>query len=298
MKLGLGAARRLFLLWIACGLTVRASAGEDVRLSALDLRLAQQAWGAPGIDRSVEGKPMRIAGREFAHGYGAHAPAEVHLDLGGGSTRFTACVGIDDEGGAIGRDGSVVFIVEGDGKVLWTSPLMRGGMEAQSVDVPLTGVKHLVLKITDGNDGNSRDHADWAEATFHVTGARPVVVPPPPPPPRWMLGEGLTTVWPVAKETRLPHGDFIEQGGLRVGQVASYHVDEKRKLSMKRSVVWPCLRTIPNNTHASLTREYGPEAEPGITVDGAALGAITVDEVVLDGTLTLRGRAGDRKSVV
>jgi hypothetical protein len=46
---------------------------------------------------------------------------------------------------------------------------------------------------------------------------RPLVAAPPPPPPRWILGTNLTTVWPVSTDVHLPHGDFIEQGGLRCG---------------------------------------------------------------------------------
>ena len=93
-----------------------------------------------------------------------------------------------------------------------------------------------------------------------------------PPPPRWILGDNMTTVWPVATDVRLPHGDFIEQGGLRCGQVVDYHVDGQRRLSLKRGVVWPCLRIIPNDTNGSLIRHYGSEAEPAVSVDGAPLG--------------------------
>ena len=47
----------------------------------------------------------------------------------------------------------------------------------------------------------------------------------PPTPSRWVLGKGLTTEWLVNKDTRLPHKDFIEQGGLRVGQIVHYQID-------------------------------------------------------------------------
>ena len=57
--------------------------------------------------------------------------------------------------------------------------------------------------------------ANWAEAVFHVTGAKPATTAAPTTPSRWVLGEGLTTEWPVGKDQRLPHADFIEQGGLQ-----------------------------------------------------------------------------------
>jgi hypothetical protein len=114
---------------------------------------------------------------------------------------------------------------------------------------------------------------------------------PVTPPPRWNLTAGSATEWPVDADTRLPHRDFIEQGGLRVGQVVTYQVNAERVLAIKRSVVWPGLRTIPNNTHASLTHSYGAEAEPAIAVDGVPLGGIMIAKIVLDGTLTFRGNA-------
>ena len=224
----------IFLLSLPC--TALLPAAEEVRLSSLDLGLAQQGWGKPGIDRSVEGKPLRIAGRDYAHGYGTHAPGEVHLNLDGKVARFTAHVGIDDEGGAIGRDGSVEFIVEADGKALWRSQLMHGGMEAQPINVALTGTRHLVLRVTDGGDGNARDHADWADAVFHVAGGRPVVVVPSPPPPRWILGDGMTTVWPVATDACLPHERFhrtgrpaLRPGGPLPGRREACLVDETQR---------------------------------------------------------------------
>jgi hypothetical protein len=66
---------------------------------------------------------------------------------------------------------------------------------------------------------------------------------------------------------------------------------------MKRSVVWPCLRIRPNDTHSSLIQAYGNEAEPAITVNGVPLRAITVDQVVLDGTVTIQGHAGQDLAV-
>jgi len=275
-------------LCAACGLL---AAGE-VRLSALDLTRVQQGSGKPGVDRSTKGKPLSIAAREYTHGLGTHAPSVLHLDLQGGSTRFTAQVGINDDGPATKNNGSVEFLIEGDGKVLWCSPLMRAGMPAQAVDLDLSGVRMLALRVSDGFDGTTHDEADWAEATFHVTGAKPVTVAAPPTPPRWVLGKGLTTEWPVDADPRLPHADFIEQGGLRVGQVVRYRIGTARDLSVGRSVVWPSLRKGKNGMFDGVIQHYDAnEAEPTITVDGAPLGAITVKRVLLDGTLTIEGGA-------
>ncbi len=267
---------------------------EELRLSSLDLKHMQQRDGKPTADLAVGEKPMSIAGKAYTHGCGTQAPSVLHLDLKGGSSRFTAQVGVQDEGNAKNGIGAE-FIIEGDDKVLWTSPLMRDGMAAQAVDLDLSGVKKLALKVNSGFDSaidGKPDKANWADAVFQITGAKPVTIAAPTTAPRWLLGEGLTTEWKIGNDKRLPHADFIEQGGLRVGQVVHYRVDGEQALSMKRSVVWPSLRKGKNGLFDGVIRHYdAKEVEPAITVDGAALGAITVERVRLDGTLTIQGRA-------
>src|SRR6185436_14791586 len=109
------------------------------------------------------GKPISIDGKQFTHGVGTHAKSKMRLDLDGRGKRFFAQVGLDDntEG-----HGSVEFLVTGDGKVLWRSGLIVGRQPARTLDVDITGVRILGLRVTDGNDGTGYDHADWAEAGF------------------------------------------------------------------------------------------------------------------------------------
>jgi hypothetical protein len=70
--------------------------------------------------------------------------------------------------------GSANFEVLGDGhKLLWQSGVMRGGQAPKTVDLDLTGVQQIILRVTTAGDGYEYDHADWADARFTVTGARP-----------------------------------------------------------------------------------------------------------------------------
>ena len=110
---------------------------------------------------------------------------------------------------------------------------------------------------------------------------------------RWVLGKGVSTEWLVNKETRLPHEDFIEQGGLRVGQILHYRVDAERTLTQKRSIIWPSLRKGKNTMFDGVINDYeAKDIEPTITVDGKPLGPITVERVILDGTVTVQGLVG------
>ena len=131
---------------------------------------ATQGWGTPQADKSVEGHALTLNGQTFTHGFGTHAPGMLIVNLNGGTRRFTATVGIDDE--TAGR-GSAEFEVLGDGhRMLWRSGVLRS-KQTKAVDVDLTAVKQIILRVTDGGDGSDYDHADWADARFNVVGAEP-----------------------------------------------------------------------------------------------------------------------------
>ena len=151
-------------------------AAETVWLSALDLSKMSAGWGEPRVDRNCTEKPMAIAGRKFERGVGTHAESALHVRLDGKTERFTAWVGVDDSAGG---NGSVEFQVYGDGRKLFDSGAMKGGQEAKRVDVDLEGVKHLALRVTSAGGNTQFDHADWAEAEFHVAGAKPEAVAAP-----------------------------------------------------------------------------------------------------------------------
>ena len=151
--------------------------GETVWLSALDLKQMITGWGVANADHDIIGQPISINGEKFIHGVGTHATSKFRVDIDGNAKRFTAQVGVDD---SAGNQGSVEFILSGDGKILWRSGVIKGGDAAKPVDVNLTGIKILVLRVTDGGDGESNDHADWADAKIEMNdGAPPPVALPP-----------------------------------------------------------------------------------------------------------------------
>jgi alpha-galactosidase len=128
---------------------------------------AQVGWGSLGIDESVDGNPLTIAGVTYAKGVAPHAAAEVTYYLGGRCSRFTAGAGIDDE---TRNRGSVTFTVLGDGKVLAETGVVLGGQPAVPVDVNVTGVTELVLVTGVGPDNNNYDHSEWVDAKVTCEG--------------------------------------------------------------------------------------------------------------------------------
>lgn len=140
------------------------AAQQEVRLGSLDLAACDQDWGHARADRSVDGRPLSIAGRGYSHGVGTHANSELQVALGGAATRFRARAGIDDE---IGKNrGSVVFAVFVDGKEKLRTNVLRPGDAPVEIDVDLAGARTLSLLVEDGGDGIDYDHADWAEAVI------------------------------------------------------------------------------------------------------------------------------------
>lgn len=150
--------------------TGQATEERTVWLDELDVSISTCGWNSTLRNRSVEGNTLRLGGVGYQRGIGTHAPGEFRVQLDGGSKRFTAEVGIDDETGDLG---TAVFKVIGDEKVLWQSGVLRGSDEATSVAVDLTGVRTLRLVVTMAGDGYGHDHTDWVDARLEVTGNAP-----------------------------------------------------------------------------------------------------------------------------
>jgi alpha-galactosidase len=153
--------------------------GETIPLSGLDLTKMSSGWGKPLVNQSVTGKTLSIAGQTFESGVGTHADSMLYVDLDGKADRFRATVGVDD---ATNSRGTVVFRVYGDGQSLFHSGVMKGGQPARTVDIPLAGVRKLLLLVGSTGDGVDFDHANWAQAEFVFSGERPQAVEAPKPP--------------------------------------------------------------------------------------------------------------------
>jgi hypothetical protein len=130
----------------------------STNLTELVPLVAEQEHAGLAADVSVDGRPLRVAGRRYHRGIGTHTNSRLKYFLGGGYERFTGAVGIDDE--TQGK-GSAVFRILADGETLFTSDLLLGGQPARPFSVSVRGKIHLELIASDGGDGCDYDHADW-----------------------------------------------------------------------------------------------------------------------------------------
>lgn len=177
--------RGLILLLAVCGSGLSA---ETVWLDDLNLRPIVQGWGRPQKNRCAakspeEAGPLKIHGKVFERGVGTVAESILVVALDGGAKTFSARVGLDDAKRGSQRS-SVEFFVIGDGRMLWRSGVMRAGSEAKPCELSVVGVRNLLLKVGDAEDGDNDDYADWVDAKFESTGAKTFQTrgePVPPP---------------------------------------------------------------------------------------------------------------------
>ena len=69
---------------------------------------------------------------------------------------------------------------------------------------------------------------------------------------RWAIAPGEHRIVWTPDAASLPHNDHIEMSGEQMAFVLRWSVDDDGSFRGERSLVFPMLRTVPNNTHASL----------------------------------------------
>ena len=110
-----------------------------------------------------DGRTITLNGVTSAKGLGVPATSELTFPVVPGATRFAANLGIDDECVSLG---SVVFQIQVDGATRYRSTKHRATSATTAVLIDVAGASNLTLKVTNGGDGSSCDHADWANARF------------------------------------------------------------------------------------------------------------------------------------
>ena len=110
----------------------------------------------------------------------------------------------------------------------------------------------------------------------------------------------LTDIWKLAPEingieweVKNPHEDHLEFSGLYVSAIVNYGVDTNGTLMLKKKVVWPMLRTIPNDTHASLIHDFDKNQSAKIIVENKPIKEERPYLVTFNGILSINSKAGD-----
>jgi len=111
---------------------------------------------------------------------------------------------------------------------------------------------------------------------------------------RWELGTDGSISWTV--QPGEVHSDNIEMSGRFISVIATYGVDEKGNPVLSRQLVFPMLRTIPNDTHAHFIYTFGQEAAPLIKINNRPVNE-KVKRFVLRGLLTVESTTNNNISI-
>ena len=99
---------------------------------------------------------------------------------------------------------------------------------------------------------------------------------------RWKIGKGGRGIlWNAS--VGLPHEDHIEMTGEKVSCVLRWGVTADHAFRCEKSLVFPMLRTIPNNTHASMNFRIAADIPSIRAVNGRSLIREKVDSVRING---------------
>lgn len=108
---------------------------------------------------------------------------------------------------------------------------------------------------------------------------------------RWHLSDSGSITWTPSDD--IPHSDHVEMTGEQVSVVLYWGVGEDGAFNLNRRLVFPLLRTWPDDTHASLVTDCDYEILSDLRADGKVLPAGKVEKVEIDGLFLSWSRHGD-----
>ncbi|VGO11707.1 hypothetical protein PDESU_00253 [Pontiella desulfatans] len=159
-------AARLFLglteQWEGfCAPVEVAAAEQAIGLSSCRWSAASVGWHVPSFNGVLDpdGKwfqPLASAKGKCPQGLYAHAPSSYAYALGGKWKSFESRMALHR-----GHQGSVVFVVKGDGRELFRSSLLRLADGEADVRVNVSGIQTLELVTEPGPDGKDGDWGIW-----------------------------------------------------------------------------------------------------------------------------------------
>jgi hypothetical protein len=117
----------------------------------------------PALDRNIEGGPLRIGRTTFRAGIGTHAPSKIAFSLDGKVGRFSCQAGLD---AVSANNYGVVFFLVADGQEIFRSPKLKTDADPFPIDVPVAGVKELVLGVDNCEFDNTLCDPDWVDLNF------------------------------------------------------------------------------------------------------------------------------------
>ncbi len=142
---------------------------EEVGLASLNWKSASIGSGSIGKNKAVSGNAIRLLDennevKTFQKGIGTHSYSEIVYDSEGYDV-FDTWVGIDQHV-SWSDQSSVVFKVYVDGVLKAQTDIMKSNTPMDRLTVDVRNSQQLKLVVETSTNGNTWDHADWANARF------------------------------------------------------------------------------------------------------------------------------------
>ena len=122
-----------------------------------------------GLGHNAVGGTLRVAGKLYLAGVGMVSVSRLTFDIPAGYTRFRSDVGIDSRAAEQGSV-SVHVLLQGkqgsEWQTAYDSPVVRGGDDLRSIDVPLGDARRLSLVVDMADRADILDYANWVNARF------------------------------------------------------------------------------------------------------------------------------------
>lgn len=117
-----------------------------VMLGTLKPERHTQGWGKMKVNKSVEDRPLTLAGTTYPEGLGLHAPSQTVFKLGGAYDSLSAVAGLDEE--SLCSKGGLLKVF-GDGKQIYSGELKYAPV--LQLELGVRGVQELMFETSFGN---------------------------------------------------------------------------------------------------------------------------------------------------
>ena len=108
----------------------------------------------------------------------------------------------------------------------------------------------------------------------------------------WTINPETNAIEMILSDETLPYSDHMEMSGEMVSFVTRWNVDAQKNFSQERSLVFPMLRTIPNNTHGSLMYRVQTDVISMLGINNLAPVQLGSKKVSINGALQVVSQYG------
>ncbi|WP_294393069.1 NPCBM/NEW2 domain-containing protein [uncultured Clostridium sp.] len=145
-------------------------------LSDFEWNSASTVWGTPRRNSNIKGRSNGEI-KTFEKGFGIHANGKITYDLSDKEyDRFEALLGVDQSSIQPNNNSSVKFKIIADGETLASTDVLRYYDNMVYVNVPVSGVKELVIEVSDAGNGNTADHCIIVNPKLTTNNSKPTII--------------------------------------------------------------------------------------------------------------------------